>query len=231
MVAMRVSLTASLCCLCLVGWCDSPAERPLVTVETTPVSTEIGSQPHSVPESDWYSESTEHDHQPLVPSDEVRELKSFESEALELEPLELESHGCPTCTSKTCYGVCTDPGHPRKPIINKPGDRDRGDCPPLRYRMSDCKRSGHPHCVAPWAACSVDGKYSSWFVGGGSPFAKGRPRKSTEGTWGMDYGGLFGHAKVWLKYTRFHRNQGGEGAYATDGEPAIVKKVHSVLHH
>ncbi len=135
------------------------------------------------------------------------------------------------CGKPHCHGVSTDPGHPRKPIIKRPGDRDRGDCPPWRYGIPDCKRAGNPHCVAPWAKCSVSEKYSSWFVGGGSPFARGRCRTSSEGTWGLDYGGYFGHAKVWLNYTRYNRPQGGEGAYRTDGEPAIVSKVHSLIGH
>jgi hypothetical protein len=48
----------------------------------------------------------------------------------------------------------------------------------------------------------------------------------------LDYGGFFGHANVWLKYTR-GRKQGGEGAYATDGEPKIVTQVHHFIerHH
>ena len=110
-----------------------------------------------------------------------------------------------------CHGVCRDPGHPEKPLITRPGDRDRGDCPPLRYRMDDCERAGHPHCYHRWAKCGVDGKYSAWFVGGGAALPFGRPRTASEGTWGLDYGGLFGHAKVWMNYTH-GRNQGGVGA-------------------
>ena len=133
------------------------------------------------------------------------------------------------CNDKPCRGVCRDPGHPRKPRISKPGDRDRGDCPPLRYRMDDCRRAGNPHCYHRWAKCGVDEKYSAWFVGGGTPFCFGRPRTSNEGTWGLDYGGLFGRTKVWLNYTR-GRNQGGEGAYRTDGEPKIISRAHKLLH-
>lgn len=135
--------------------------------------------------------------------------------------------GC-KCGTKHCHGVCLDPGRPAKPKHEKPGDVDRGDCPPKRYLIPDCKRAGNPHCVAPWAKCSVDDKYSSWFVGGGAAFFRGRCRKPSEGTWGLDYNGLFGHANVWLNYTR-GRNQGGEGAYKTDGEPAFVSKAHSLL--
>ena len=99
--------------------------------------------------------------------------------------------------------------------------------------MSDHKRAGNPHCVAKWAKCSVDGKYSSWFVGGGAAFFRGRCRKETEGTWGMDYDGVFGRVNNWLNYTRGikgkGRKQGGEGAYETDGEPKFVSKAHELL--
>jgi len=132
------------------------------------------------------------------------------------------------CGKKNCPGVCLDPGHPEKPHFKKPGDIDRGDCPPYRYRIPDCKRAGNPHCVARWAKCGTDDKYSAWFVGGGSPFRKGRCRRPTEGTWGLDYEGLFGHANVWLRYT-WGREQGGEGAYSTDGEPEFVARTHEVL--
>ncbi len=146
--------------------------------------------------------------------------------------IESEGAALPTecqCGTKHCHGVCRDPGRPAKPRWTKPGDVDRGDCPPLRYRMDDCKRAGNPHRVACWAKCSVNEKYSSWFVGGGAPWFRGRCRKPSEGTWGLDYGGMFGHANVWLNYTR-GRNQGGEGAYATDSEPAIISKAHHLLH-
>lgn len=139
----------------------------------------------------------------------------------------VESAPC-ACGVKRCPGVCRDPGHPEKPLIDRPGDRSRGDCPPYRYRIPDCKRAGNPHCVAPWAVCSVNKKYSAWFVGGGAAFWKGRCRKPTEGTWGLDYSGFFGHANVWLKYTR-GREQGGEGAYETDGEPEFVTRTHELL--
>ncbi|MCG8652687.1 MAG: hypothetical protein MI861_22805, partial [Pirellulales bacterium] len=132
------------------------------------------------------------------------------------------------CGHQGCYGVCRDPGHPAKPKRDQPGDVDRGDCPPLRYRISDCRRAGNPHCVAKWAKCSVTGKYSAWYVGGGAPFFRGRGRQPHEGTWGLDYGGLFGRANVWLNYTR-GRQQGGEGAYQTDGEPEFVSRAHNLL--
>lgn len=140
---------------------------------------------------------------------------------------EMETEGC-SCGKKRCHGVCLDPGRPEKPKREKPGDVNRGDCPPLRYEMSDCQRAGNPFAVHRFAKCSVDGKYSSWFVGGGAAFFRGRCRKPSEGTWGLDYSGLFGRANVWLNYTR-DREQGGEGAYQTDGEPEFVSRVHGFL--
>jgi len=150
-----------------------------------------------------------------------------------------------------CHGVDRDPGRPQKPCLTMPGDRDRGDCPPLRYRMCDEKRTGHADKVAPWAICARPntrfGRYTAWFVGGGAAFSKvpqlpipllsrGRQRHANgcgqhgEGTWGLDYEGFAGRAKVWLEYTD-GRNQGGEGAYATDGEPKLIAKIKDRLHH
>ncbi len=130
------------------------------------------------------------------------------------------------CACGKCYGVCKDPGHPAKPRRTMPGDRNKGDCPPMRYQMPDCERSGAPHCYHRWAKCSVTSKYSIGVVGGGAAFWRGRPRTTQEGTWGLDYDGLFGHVNNWLSYTR-GRNQGGEGAYGTFGGP----EPFSFLHH
>jgi hypothetical protein len=132
------------------------------------------------------------------------------------------------CGRPRCHGACLDPGHPKKPKRTMPGDVDRGDCPPLRYRISDCQRAGDPHSVHRLAKCATDSHYSASYVGGGAAFCWGRCRKATEGTWGLDYSGLLGHANVWLKYTR-GRKQGGEGAYATDGEPKLVSKVKHLI--
>ena len=131
----------------------------------------------------------------------------------------------------------------------------------MRYRLDDCRRTGHAHSVAPWAICGRPqtrfGRYSAWFVGGGAAFAdlpglsdagaardlipRGRGRKANgcgqhgEGTWGLDYEGFAGHAKVWLRYTRGSdgegRRQGGEAAYETDGEPKILTKLKESLLH
>jgi hypothetical protein len=145
------------------------------------------------------------------------------------QPIEvIEDAGTCTCGKKRCPGVCRDPGRPKKPKWKMPGDRDRGDHPPLRYRMEDCRRAGKPHRVARWAKCGVSDKYSAWFVGGGAAVRCGRSRMPTEGTWGLDYSGWLKHSNIWLNYTR-GRKQGGEGAYQTDGEPKIVNRAHRLL--
>ncbi len=124
-----------------------------------------------------------------------------------------------------CPGVCRCPGHPAKPLRQMPGDVNRGDCPPKRYRIDQRLRSGDPDCVYKWAQPTYSQKYSAWYVGGGGGFIKGRGRTDQEGTWGLDYGGLFGHAKVWLNYT-CNRYQGGEGAYQTEHQSLRSKFGH-----
>ncbi|MGV3486830.1 MAG: hypothetical protein ACO1RT_20610 [Planctomycetaceae bacterium] len=133
---------------------------------------------------------------------------------------------CQGCHKAKCEGVCLDPGFPAKPKRTLPGDIDEGDCPSKRYRMDDRLRSGDPTCVYKWARPSITDKYSAWYVGGGAAF-KGRGRTSAEGTWGLDYDGLFGHARTWLNYTCGKR-QGGEGAY--EGEHVPLKKKLRTLH-
>jgi len=119
-------------------------------------------------------------------------------------------------------GLSHAPGHPRKPHRDLPGDINRGDSPPYRYTISDCQRAGNPHCVAPWARQSITTKYSAWFVGGGAACG-GRGRCSSEGIWGMDYHGLFPYRRVWMQWT-CGREQGGEGAYKTDGHTGPLAK-------
>lgn len=135
---------------------------------------------------------------------------------------DVECQNCPSDgnAKDACPGVCRDPGFPAKPKRQLPGDIDKGDCPGRRYQMDDCLRAGDPNCVYKWASPSITDKYSAWYTGGGAVF-KGRGRTAEEGTWGLDYNGLFGHAKTWMNYT-CGKYQGGEGAY--DGEHVPLKK-------
>ncbi len=119
-----------------------------------------------------------------------------------------------------CPGVCRDPGRPKKPRHKKPGDITRGDCPPWRDRLDGSRRAGNPHEVSAWAKPSVTHKYSGGYVGGGSVFG-GRSRAADEGTWGLDYDGCLPVRSVFLRWT-CGRKQGGEGAYASDGELRVM---------
>jgi hypothetical protein len=138
---------------------------------------------------------------------------------------------CKTCevcgnAKEACPGVSRDPGYPAKPKHQRPGDINHGDAPGKRYRMDDCERSGDPYCVYRWATPSITPKYSAWYTGGGAAF-HGRGRTSQEGTWGLDYNGLFGHARTWMNYT-CGKYQGGEGAY--EGEHVPLQKKFSAGH-
>jgi hypothetical protein len=157
-----------------------------------------------------------------VQQPEWSETVSEEAAVGEWEPAVQPDCNCPTECKGKCPGVNLDPGHPAKPKHKKPGDINQGDCPSVRYRMDDCIRSGDPSCVYQWAVPSITDKYSAWYVGGGAAF-KGRGRTAAEGTWGLDYDGLFGHARTWLNYT-CNKRQGGEGAYQTDHVP-LKKKI------
>ena len=113
--------------------------------------------------------------------------------------------------------VSHDPGVPRKPHCERPGDINASDYPPIRYCQDDCFRAGWPHAVRKWATCSINPHYSAGYVGGGSAwiFPHGRWRKCEEGTWGLDYSLLSRPKMVWMNWTQ-GREQGGLGAYATD---------------
>ncbi len=113
-----------------------------------------------------------------------------------------------------CRCVDHDPGHPRKPSHEKPGDRNWGDAPPARYCQCGHCRAGSPLCIARWAKLAVTCRYAGGYVGGGAARG-GRCRHPHEGTWGLDYCGWLSPRRVFSQWT-CGREQAGEGAYATD---------------
>jgi hypothetical protein len=124
--------------------------------------------------------------------------------------------------------VCYCPGHPQLPLWKRPGDINLKDCPPERYCLPNCVRAGQPHCIAPWAKCATNEKYSAWYVGGGTSWLLPRYircRRPEEGTWGLDYDGLLRPRRVWLNWS-CDREQGGLGSYATDGAPKFLERFH-----
>ncbi len=116
--------------------------------------------------------------------------------------------------------VSTDPGFPRKPLWERPGDFNGSQCMSPRYCQTDFFRAGWPRDQRKRAVCSMNDHYFAWYVGGGAglPFLKSRHRTQEEGTWGLDYSLWKKPRTVWMKWT-CGRYQGGEGAYATDHEP------------
>jgi hypothetical protein len=79
-------------------------------------------------------------------------------------------------------------------------------------------RAGFPWCISRFARCGVNPReYSAGYVGGGSGKLLGEARCIDEGTWGVDYDGLFFRKKIWKQWSHGRRYQGGTGAYKTDG--------------
>ncbi len=80
--------------------------------------------------------------------------------------------------------------------------------------------AGWPQCLSPLARPSYGCHEWGGFVGGGAP-VHGDYRCSHEGTWGWDYHGRLFTKRVWLGWHHGRRDQGGAGAYKTDG-PHLV---------
>lgn len=123
-------------------------------------------------------------------------------------------------------GISRDPGKPEKPWHAKPGDINRGDCPPYRYGMLAPQRAGWPNRTRRFAQTSVTKRHAFGYVGGGAAFGGRQPRAS-EGVWGMDYRGRLPFRRIWLGWTD-GKSQGGEGVYQTDGhvEPSLPGWFH-----
>lgn len=162
-----------------------------------------------------------------TPEPEAGEWASAEDWHVELGPAEEGDHaaGYPAphgmAWGHVGQGISRDPGQPRKPRHEKPGDINRGDSPPLRYGIDPLKRAGWPNALNRLAKPSVSSKYECGYVGGGAAFG-GRSRCACEGVWGMDYRGRLPHRRIWLRWTD-GESQGGEGVYQTDGhvEPSL----------
>ena len=85
-----------------------------------------------------------------------------------------------------------------------------------RYCQNSFVRSGYPFCIGFFAQPSTDRYHQVSYVGGGTLFG-GSSRKTTEGTFGMDYSGHWFSRKTWLKWSHGARYQGGQGRYETEG--------------
>ena len=101
-----------------------------------------------------------------------------------------------------------------------PGPSLQAENPPT----NDQQRSGYASSIAPWARRTVSRHDSGGFVGGGAA-RRGEDRSEIQGTWGWDFHGLMGGKKIWLGWGNGRRDQGGRGAYKTEG-PRIINHGH-----
>jgi hypothetical protein len=88
-------------------------------------------------------------------------------------------------------------------------------------REHPCVRAGDPHRIAWYAKPSWNKRDSSGYVGGGATW-RGEPRLPDEGTWGLDYAGLFSRNRIWLKWLHGRPSRQKGGSYETDG-PHFLK--------
>jgi hypothetical protein len=81
-----------------------------------------------------------------------------------------------------------------------------------------CEAAGPPP-VAWWAVAGRTPAYTGCYVGGGGNRCRAESRAIDEGTWGWDYQGYCNLRKIWLSWNHGRLDQGGQGAYRTDGHP------------
>ena len=79
-----------------------------------------------------------------------------------------------------------------------------------------CVRAGDPHRIAWYAQPSRKKRDTVGYVGGGTAW-RGEPRCADEGTWGLDYAGMFSKNHIWLKWFHGRPSHQTGGSYNTDG--------------
>ena len=93
----------------------------------------------------------------------------------------------------------------------------------------DFRQAGYPQCVSPISMVSYNEHYSGGYVGGGKGFG-GHERRANEGTWGWDYTPFRPmSSRIFLKWSHGRHDQGGTGAYATDG-PKPIEHISETVH-
>jgi len=95
-----------------------------------------------------------------------------------------------------------------------------------KQRLENCRRmlrhslAGFPQCVSPRARLTYDTKYQAYYVGGGTPKARGLfcsggdKHCPNEGTFGVDYAPWYSHVN--LRWSHGSLYQGGTGLYDPD---------------
>jgi len=83
-------------------------------------------------------------------------------------------------------------------------------------------RAGQPQRERRLSLPTYTPAYDAGWVGGGASFRGDSPRIN-EGVWGRDYVGLIYPRIVWPHWLHGRRQQGGTGAYKSDG-PRLIKR-------
>ncbi|HUY36951.1 MAG TPA: hypothetical protein VMV69_29805 [Pirellulales bacterium] len=83
-------------------------------------------------------------------------------------------------------------------------------------------RAGQPQRVRRHSRPTYTREYDAGWVGGGAGILGDSPR-THEGVWGRDYVGLVFPRCVWPHWLHGRREQGGSGAYKSDG-PRLIKR-------
>ena len=87
---------------------------------------------------------------------------------------------------------------------------------PYSHRAADHCRAGWPASARRHAIPSNTRHYGAYWVGGGQAL-KGDAPFAHEGTYGWDYFGILFRKCIDLNWSHGRRNEGGSGAYKTDG--------------
>jgi hypothetical protein len=105
-----------------------------------------------------------------------------------------------------------------------PDDSECQRCPGKRYLMDRHLRAGCAQNVGWWAVAGTNCRnYEAGYVGGGAVVGGDGPYQYRDGTWGLDYVGIVVPKRVFLNWWHGRHDQGGAGAYKTDG-PKIEHK-------
>jgi hypothetical protein len=91
------------------------------------------------------------------------------------------------------------------------------------------RQAGYPQCVSPVSMVSYNEHYSGGYIGGGKAHGGHEPCRN-EGTWGWDYTPFRPmSSRIFLKWSHGRHEQGGVGAYATDG-PKPLEHITETIH-
>jgi hypothetical protein len=92
-----------------------------------------------------------------------------------------------------------------------------------RYCLNGFERAGFPSCIGRFALPSISSHHRVGYVGGGTAIG-GERRTVEEGTFGLDYSGIWFPRKTWMLWSHGKRHQGGAGQYQTDGPKILAKE-------